>query len=87
MFVKACQTVVVSRQITPVNALIARGEPSPLALAEEGDPPNLRGAFLCEVETRTGSTLRNGCGDASVMVAIDAVLRSWAGTKKVAAGN
>ena len=44
------------------------------------------GAFLRD-ETRTGSTRLDGGHDAVVVVAVDAVRRSWPSTKTVTAGH
>jgi hypothetical protein len=56
--------------------------------AEGSTPPkrNLRGAPLSEGGTRTGSTRVDGSHDAVVVIAVDAIRRSWPRTKTVTAG-
>jgi len=57
--------------------------------ARRAHPPkrNLGGASLSEMGTRTGSTRIDGGHDAVVVIAVDAVRRSWPRTKTVAAGH
>ncbi|CAH2407232.1 hypothetical protein MES5069_550203 [Mesorhizobium escarrei] len=52
-----------------------------------GSAAQLRSASLTEVETGTSSARLDGGHDAVVVIAVDAVRRSWPSTKTVTAGH